>query len=163
MPALTFRVDNFEYKSRAMNAKTQLLLVRKTLPIIAAGFGEFVPLFLEVRQAGLKGALGDNLHRMSEILTPIAAEFAKLSEEDSWIILSSCLSLCERKADGADMWVSVWNPGAQIANGDDLNFDAMLMLRVALEVFRGNLTNFFPASLFDLFEGGKASPTTPSA
>ena len=163
MPALKFRIDNFDYQSRPMNAKTQLLLVRKTLPIIAAGFGEFVPLFLEMRQAGLKGVLDANLHRASEMLTPIATEFAKLTEEDSWTILSSCLSLCERRADGADMWVQVWVPGAQAANGDDLNFDAMLMLRIALEVFRGNLTNFCPASLFELFEGGKASTTTPSA
>ena len=146
--ALEFRVEKCTYRvQRPMDAFTQFDLIAKVSPLLASGFGEFVPFFIAMRKEGI-AKIGDiPMDRMAKLVGPIARELAKMPTEDRHFVLASCLSICDRKQDGPTFWAPVWNPQAGRSMFDDINNDISVMLRIALAVFQGTFSNFFPASL----------------
>jgi hypothetical protein len=70
-----------------------------------------------------------------------------MSSADRKYILGTCLATVERKRDGEVGWAKIWNADAGRAMYDDINYDFLLMLRIALGVFQETFARFLPASL----------------
>jgi hypothetical protein len=133
-----------------LNGFVQLAIFTKLMPLLAAGAGELAPLITELRAKGFSGMASMPLEHLGQIITPVAREFAKMTEEDRRFIVGSCLAAVERKQDGKEGWHTVWNKEAQRAMFDDINDDLSVMLRITLFVLSETFAPFLPASLSNL-------------
>jgi len=153
---MEFRIGEFTYKARRMDAFTQMSVISRLSPLLASGFGEIIPLMHKLREEGIANIADMPLDRLGAIATPVARELAKMSDDDRKFIISACLDLCDRKPDGDERWAKVWNPQAGRAMFDDINNDVSILLRIVLGVLQGTCESFLPASLSGSLGGAKA-------
>ena len=73
---------------------------------------------------------------------PVAEAFAKMSNEDTEYILSTCLAVCFRRSGNGWAAIAPSGSGGMMAF-DDINLPVMMQL--AMEVIKANLGNFFDA------------------
>ena len=150
-----FRVAECIYSVRNMDAFTQMALVSKISPLLASGFGEAIPIIVALRKSGVSNLADMPLEKLASIATPVARELSKMTDEDRNFIVGTCLDLCDRRRDGEQSFVKVWNHGAHRAMFDDINNDLSLMIRIVIGVLQVTFSSFFPESLFG--SPGKAS------
>lgn len=153
---MEFRVGEFIYKARRMDAFTQMDVISRLSPLMASGFGEIVPLLHELRKEGLTNFADLPMDRLGSIAAPVARELAKMPDEDRHFVVKSCLDLCDRKRDGDERWAKVWSPQAGRAMFDDINNDISVMMRIVVGVLQGTFESFLPASLSGLIGGAKS-------
>lgn len=149
-----FRVGDFTYSVRRMDAFTQMAVVSKISPLLASGFGEAIPLVVRLRREGLNNIANMPLEELARIGTPIARELSKMTNDDRLYIVGTCLGVCDRRRNGEQSFSPVWNQTAQRSMFDDINNDMSLMIRVVLGVLQVTFSSFFPESLFG--SSGKA-------
>ena len=137
-----------------MDAFTQFDVLAKVSPLLASGFGEIVPFFIEMRKEGFTSIADVPMQRAAQLLGPVSRELAKMPSDDRRFVMAACLGLCERKAISDQLgWAPIWNAQVGRAMFDDINNNMMVMLRIALAVIQGTFADFFPASLSDLLGG----------
>ena len=148
---IEFRVGDYAYKSRHMDVFTQLDILAKLTPLLAAGFVEVVGIFLLLRERGV--AIEDApLTEAAKLVRPVAAELSRMSQEDRRYIIASCLSVCERQSSGQQAWAPIWNTAAGMAMHQDINSDVSVVLRIALGVIDGTFRRFFPESVWPFLD-----------
>ena len=106
---------------------------------------------------GLAGGVAGAAH----LFKPVADQLAILPEEDSWLIIGACLGLCDRRHDGDQHFMGIWNYQANRALSDDINNDLTTTLCIAVPVFDGNLRSFFLDGPSKLIAGASGSNSTP--
>ena len=151
-----FTIEGRAYKARRLDPFAQFDMLAKVSPLMAAGFGEFLAFIVHMRQEGLANLEDAPLDKMAGILAPIARELAKMSDSDRREVIGACLGQCERQSENRLGWEKIWNQAAGRAMFEDINDDALLMLKISYEVFKGNFARFFPASLSNLLGGAAA-------
>lgn len=175
MPELTFKVGDFTYNAKSMNARIQLRVVKKSAPLVASGLPEIIEDVavlsrrLELAQEAdpnaqltipdILQAVG-GLRGAAMLVKPMADELSKISDEDSWSIIRDCLSLCTRQRDGERSFLAVWNVSEDRPLSDDLNYDLWTTLRVTAMVYDGNLRSFFREGPFGFLGGARKGPTS---
>jgi hypothetical protein len=144
---MEFRVGNYTYRARAMNAFAQMDILALLGPTIATGVAELMPIFAEIKANGADAIINRDLSTSMAVLAPAMRSFAAMPPKDRHFILATCLSLCERKADNAEGWMPIWNVDAGRSMFDDINDDLSTMLPIVLNILKGTFKNFTPASL----------------
>jgi len=147
-----FKIGAQRYQCAPIDLFTQLGIVARISPLYASGFAEMVPFMVWFRDAGISSLDNLTVEKVTQIMTPIAREVAKMSDADRNFVISSCLGAVARWRDPGGPWEPVWNKAANVAMLDDIN-DAMLALRISMEVVRIRLSSFFPERLFTFLEG----------
>lgn len=143
-----FRVGDFEYRARSMDAFSQLDVMAKLSPLLAAGASELIPFFLDMSKNGLTTADSSALTGILAALDPAAKALANMSGDDRRFIIGTCLSLCERQTSNG--WTKIWNIDAGRAMFDDINNDVSVMLKITTCVLQGTFQRFFPEALSKL-------------
>ena len=142
--------------ARKMNGMVQWDIFAKISPLLASGFGELLPLFVEMKSQGMHSLAEVDIAKLAAIATPVAREFSRTSDADRRYVFSTCLACVDRKKDNEQAWAKVWNTDANVSMFSDINNDAILMGRITLGVLQGTFQSFFPASLSALIDGGSA-------
>jgi hypothetical protein len=142
-----------------MDAFTQFDVIAKVSPLLASGFSEIVPFFIELRKEGIGSIADVPMQRAAQLFGPVSRELAKMPPEDRRYIMGACLGICERKQDGQQGFAPIWSDQAGRAIFDDINNNISVMLRIAVAVIQGTFADFFPASLSGLLGG---APLTTS-
>lgn len=138
-----FDVGEKTYRVGKIDARRQWHLVRRVAPALVGVVGI----------ASLTNEEGQvvNPRAMIEKIEPFLAALGKMSDEDTDYVLDTCLSVVQRKIEGDRGWSSVGSGGALMF--DDI--DLAVMMRLAFEAGRENLSGFFDA-LQSMFQ---AAPT----
>jgi hypothetical protein len=134
--------------TRKMSALRQFDVAAKIGPLLASGIGEFVPLFMQLRREGFKSVTDIPLDRFGQIITPVARELSRMTNEDRRFLVSACLDVVDRKEDGKDGWGRVWNAEANVAMFQDVESDLSVLIRLVLFSLQETLGAFFPGRLF---------------
>ncbi len=145
-----FEVDGVAYQARPMDAFTQWDILALLMPLLQAGLVELLPLVDLAKERGLASLADLPREELLAHTQEVSREFAKMKPEDRRFLISSCLSLCERKIPGANQgWAPVWNAAANRAMFDEINHDFWLMGRIAFGVLQStpSFARFFPAAL----------------
>jgi hypothetical protein len=154
---MQFEVDGVAYQARNMDAFTQWDVLSLLMPLLSSGIVELLPLIDVVKERGLASLVDLPREELLARLPTVAREFAKIAPADRRFLISSCLSLCERKIPGQNMgWAPVWNGAAGRAMFDDINNDFWLMGRIAFGVLQHtpSFARFFPAAPWVSSAGG---------
>lgn len=149
-------IDGATYRLvRPINALVQFDLAAKLSPLLAGGLGEFVALWIKLNTQGIR-SIGDlPAGRLGEIITPVAREMARMTNEDRRYVVNICLATLDRRADGQQGWAPIWDPDSGRAMFKDVENDLSLLVRLLLFVLQESLGNFSLARLF-VRSGGAA-------
>ena len=151
---MEIRIGDSSYRiARRMNAYVQFDILSRISPLLASGFGEIVPLFMELKRLGITNIAEMDVSRLAAIATPISRELSKMTDADRRFIIGTCLACVDRKKDNEQGWARVWNDAAGVSMFDDINNDAFMVIRIALGVLQETFKGFFPASLSALTGG----------
>lgn len=149
-----FSIDGTSFKTRAMSAEAQLDVLVKVSPLLAAGFAEIIPFYVQLRRDGIASVADASLGQLVGLLTPVARELSKMPKGELWSVIGGCLECCERQV--GNSWSPVWNKAANRPQFQDVNDDLLFALRIAFAVFEASFARFFPASLSNFIGGLKA-------
>jgi hypothetical protein len=153
---MEIRIGDSSYTiARPMNAFVQTDVLSKISPLLASGFGELVPLFMELSRLGISNVAEIETAKLIAIATPVTRELSRMTDEDRRFVFAACLTCVDRKREGDKGWAPVWNENARMSMFQDINFDAFLMLRITMGVIQETFTSFFSASLSALSGGAK--------
>lgn len=164
MAQVEFRIGEWAYRARSLDAWTQLDILTMIGPLMAAGFVEFVSIIGYMKAEGIRSFEDLPQDRIVKVLPAVAEALAKMPKQEVRQIIATFMALCQRwRADDmapkpADIWVAA----AGRAISDDLNEDLSLILQIALNVFEGNFRRYFPESLFNLLDAVRGSNSTAS-
>lgn len=125
-----FEVSDIRYKTRNMDAFTQLHVARRLGPIFG-GLGDSYKKFIASGNDPLV------------VIEPIANAVAALRDEDVNYIVNACLDICQREQKGAG--ASVW---ANVRGSNGLMFediDMAQMIQICWFVLQDALGRFIPA------------------
>lgn len=134
--------------TRKMSALRQFDVAAKVSPLLASGVGEFVPLFMQLRREGFENISDIPMDRFGQIITPIARELSRMTNDDRRFLVSSCLDVVDRKEEGKEGWARVWNAEANVAMFQDIETDLSVLIRLVLFSLQETMGAFFPARLF---------------
>jgi hypothetical protein len=153
-----FTVAGVRYRTaRKMDAFVQLGVMSRLSPLLASGFGEIVPLVMELKEKGLQIA-DVEMNRLMQMAVPVSHELAKISDADRNYIVGECLAVVDRendssKTEGNRGWAPVWNREAKRAMFTEVNADFSVMLRIVLTVLVETFSPFLGANLSSLVGG----------
>ena len=148
-----FQIDQWRFKARPMTAERQLAVLVSVSPLLAAGFSEIIPFYVQLRRDGVASIADAPLGRIIGLLTPVSRELAKAPKGELWTMIGDCLECCEVARNGG--WSPVWNTQAGQPQFAEIHDDLFLTLRVTFAVFEASFARFFPASLSSLIGGLK--------
>lgn len=135
---IEFEIDGKQYRAAKLDAIRQFHVSRKISPLIPL----LVPVFVKIAK---DGGFGKDLSGSAELLVPFADALAGMSDDAAEYILSTCLSVVQRKQ--GDAWAPVWSQSGKCCMFDDMDMGAMipLVVRVIQEslggFIRGMLTS----------------------
>lgn len=139
------QVNGQTYRIGTMNAREQFHIVRRMLPLV----GELLPV--------IKAGQGSDLKALGlEVLPPLAAALAKLTDADADYCLFGLLKAVQRQQPNGMGWGPVCT-GALLMYAD-ISLPAMLQL--AGHAFTANMAGFFDALPSDL-RGAAPTPSAP--
>ena len=123
-------VNGASYRFGRLDAMKQFHVTRRLLPILAEmgmSAGMIAQLRGEETEKGIMGLMG-----------PVMGIISKMADEDVEYIIRTCLSVVKRQQGEA------WAP-VQAANGSMMfaDVDMTVMIRLTIEVLKGNLEGFF--------------------
>ena len=165
MAQTEFRIGEWVYNARSLDAWTQLDILIMLGPIMAAGFVQFVAMLNYMKSEGIQSVVDLPQEQVVKVLPSVAEALAKMPKQEVRQIIATLMQLCQRRQvdDMAQKWSAVWVPAAGRAISDDLNEDLLLILQIALAVFEGNFRRYFPDSLFNLLDAVRGSNMTASS
>jgi hypothetical protein len=116
-----FELGGQTYRAGKLSAFKQFHVSRRIAPIIPT----LIPVFVKIAKDG--GATED-LNGLAEVMTPFADGIANMTDETSEYVLSTCLSVIQRKH--ANGWASVWNVQGNSCMFDDMDLGVLIQLVV---------------------------------
>lgn len=125
MDMTEFDYNGSTYRIGKLDAFKQFHVARRLAPVLAS-------LGLGVERLKEMGG------SFEELLGPISEVVSKMPEVDVDYILHACLHVTQRKQ--GDKWARVWAQGGGLLFQD---MDMQAMLRITVEVVKGNLGGFF--------------------
>ena len=130
-----FRVGEHTYRSRKLNARQQLHVVRRLGPVL----GPMIQLALMPSSED-----PDEMERQMAIAIPFLDAVAKMPEEDVNYVINVCMSVTQRmqggNGSGPTTWAEVWNVAAQREMFEDI--DMGTLLQITWNVVQDNLGGF---------------------
>ena len=146
-----FELDGISYRSKKLDAFVQLNVARRLMPLVSSFKDAAEVMDQGERPAGVLDAL-----------EPIALAVAGLKDDDVNYIVAACLTAVDRQSGPG--WQQVWNKAAGRAQFEDIQTNGYLMIRIAVEVIKDNVSNFFPGLLSASSGGaGVSEASTPSS
>lgn len=112
-----FEVQGQRYRCTKLNAKEQLKVMKRLLPMITAFSGVNIEAAMrgDPAEAALIGAnLTESLHR--------------LTDEDMDYVLDTCMSKCSRAVPGGLGWSPAWSREAELPMFDDISGPTMMVI-----------------------------------
>ncbi|WP_110993115.1 phage tail assembly chaperone [Pseudomonas sichuanensis] len=134
-----FQLGDNTYRISKLSVFNQWHLSRKVAPIIPT----LIPVFVKLQQASGVSPLSGDLAGMAELITPFADGIANMDNESSEFILSTCLSVVQRKQ--GDAWVPIWSNKGAVCMFDDIDLGSMIQL--CFRVIKESLGPFFSGML----------------
>ena len=132
-----FKVGEHTYRSRKMNARQQLHVVRRLGPVL----GPMIQLAMMPRSED-----PEEMERQMAIAIPFLDAIAKMPEEDVNYVINVCMSVTQRmqggNGAGATSWADTWSVSAQREMFDDI--DMGTLLQITWNVVQDNLGGFSP-------------------
>ena len=148
-----FRVGDYTYRMRQMGAKTQFAVLAKLSPLFAAGLTELMPFIQTAIAKGFAKSMEMPIGEIMKAASPAAQALAAMPEADRDFVIAACLSICTRKAQGAEGWGPIWTDSHGVSPCDDINGDISVMGKIIVNVLRLTFARLFPASLSELIGG----------
>ena len=147
-----FELGQHTYRIGKLDAFKQFHLSRKVAPIIPT----LIPVFLKLREsrkdapeaAGNEDAaapLSGDLSALVGVMTPFTEGIASMPDEAAEFILSTCLSVIQRKQGGT--WSPVWSGQQNTCMFDDI--DLGMMMKLSTRVVTESLGPFLRGMLTD--------------
>lgn len=143
------------YRIGKLNAFQQFHLSRKVAPIIPT----LIPIFLKLNASGVDvraqlaasvgskdaaaSPLSGDLGSLAEAMTSFADGIANMPDESAEFILSTCLSVVQRRQGTA--WFPVWNAQQNTCMFDDL--DLGVLIKLSIRVIKESLGPFLAGML----------------
>lgn len=118
---IEFEIAGQKYRAGKLDAFKQFHVSRKISPLLPA----LVPVFLRVTK---NGGVSKDLSGVAELLTPFADGLAGMTDETAEYIISTCLSVIQRK--NGDVWAPVWSLSGKCCMFDDVDMGVMIPLIV---------------------------------
>lgn len=137
----SFDVAGHTYRAGRLDAIKQLHVVRRLSPLIGALQG--VDIGGVVAPASTPDEFARRTDALMELLVPITAAVAAMSDEDTEYVLGACLGIAQREQPGGLGWTPVWSAAAKRPMYDDINLPAML--QIAARVLMKNVGDFTSA------------------
>lgn len=149
---MEFNYSDHTYRmARKIEMFDQVAILLKITPLLASGFGEIVPMVVELQRSGLRNFGEAPLEAISKIAIPVSRELAKMPDEDRRLIISRCLGTIDRRREGAQGWAPIWSAEASRAMFDDVGGDMLLVIRISIAVLQETYKSFFSDRLLTLF------------
>lgn len=120
------------YRIGRLDAFKQLHVSRRLAPVVPT----LVPVFLKI--ARQESAMQD-IPGTAALLQPFADALASMADADAEYLLSTCLSVVQRKT-SETTWAPVWSDKARACMFDDM--DLGVMVKLVLEVVKDSLGPF---------------------
>jgi len=151
--SVEFEVAGQRYTAGRLNAITQFHVTRRLGPALVVAGVTF-----KMMMEGMKASLDDWV----AVAGPIMEVVSRMSDEDVDYVIFTCLSVVRRRE--GDRWAPLLAGDGKTLMYQDL--DMAEMLRLTVEVLRGNLANFAKGlsaggSLSASSGAGSPSSTTP--
>lgn len=128
---MEFTIGDKNFTAGKLDAFKQLHVSRRIAPIIPT----LVPIFVKIAK---DGAMKD-LAGLAELLVPFADGLAGLSDETSEYVISTCLSVVKRQAQGGN-WTPVWSQQAKACMFDDMDLGDLI--QISIKVIQDSLGPF---------------------
>lgn len=128
---MEFTIGDKNFTAGKLDAFKQLHVSRRIAPIIPT----LVPIFVKIAK---DGAMKD-LAGLAELLVPFADGLAGLSDETSEYVISTCLSVVKRQAQGGN-WAPVWSQQAKACMFDDMDLGDLI--QISIKVIQDSLGPF---------------------
>lgn len=128
---MEFTIGDKNFRAGKLDAFKQLHVSRRVAPIIPT----LVPVFIKLAK---DGAMKD-LSGLAELFAPFAEGLAGMSDEASEYVISTCLSVVKRQAEGGN-WTPVWNQGAKACMFDDMDLGDLI--QICVKVIQDSLGPF---------------------
>jgi hypothetical protein len=125
-----FELNGAAYTSGRLDAMKQFHVTRRLLPILAE-MGMSASMLAQLREEEATGGIVG-------VMGPVMDIISKMPDEDVEYIVRTCLAVVKRQQGEA------WAP-VQAANGHLMfaDIDMTVMIRLTIEVLKGNLEGFF--------------------
>ena len=123
------------YRVGRLSAKQQLHVFRRLGPILAAvgkPVGDMVKGY-----GSLKAAEDSGAGNLSELLAPVMNELSRMPDADVDYIIDTCLAVCSRLE--GERYAPMMRQGVLVFQ----DIDMVIMVRLAIEVIKDNIGNFF--------------------
>ena len=118
---LEIEIQGQTYRAGKLSAFAQFHVSRKIAPILPT----LAPIFIKLSEGG---HITDDLSGLAEVMTPFAEGIAAMTNEASEYVISTCLSVIQRKNAGG--WSPVWNTQNSVLMFDDIDLGVMMKLVV---------------------------------
>jgi len=145
MAEMEFEVDGVAYRVTKMDVFTQMDVLTKTSPLLAAGFVELLQLIELAKERGLASLADLPIPDLLSMAPNVARELSKMAPADQRFVVTTCLSFCERRTGDGKSWSKVWSAGGSMY--DEITADLSRMLRIVWQVYNRTFARFFPVAL----------------
>lgn len=130
-----FEINGVSYQARRIPAMQQMNLSARLLPVVSS--------LIALRGDAEKTEDGEAVVKFEQLAAPIANAIAAMSDADREFIISTCLSVVQRKKAGDTGYISIWNAAAKAPQFDDI--DMLTMIMIAWNVIAADLGPFMSA------------------
>jgi hypothetical protein len=149
-----FEVGGHTYRTKRLNARAQLHLLRGVGPL----FGPLVQFAVTAPEEGQNASA-----RQLMFMGPFFRAFASMEKHEVDDLVNQCLAGVQRRAGAngqGEIWMDLWNPTAGREQFED--YDLTELVHIAWNVIQENLSGFFATGLALPNVPGDAEPQTPS-